>query len=270
MSLMWFIDRFYNKKPAVRWMISKVLFGDRDVDIKLFDLNLKINTIKENGYLRASNMCERGSLLRDEVSVLLNLSALVNNGDSFIDVGANVGIFSSVFSRYKNLFQDLNIYSFEANPDTYKRLEENSKRYGFEPFNYAISDQEGELDFVLGTASHVFTTVENSSKYHYEDRIVRIPCKKLDQFSFVGNSLILKIDVEGQELKVLKGAETLFQQKRIKAVYLDGFANQKEVLNFLSSYNFSLLQGKQLINTDGKVFSLLAVSESINVMGDSS
>ncbi|MGJ3247554.1 MAG: FkbM family methyltransferase [Elainellaceae cyanobacterium] len=263
MSLMWFVDKFYNKKPTVRWWISRIMFGNRNTKVNLFDLKINIHTIKESGYLRASNMCRKGSLLRDEVSILLNLSALLKDGDSFVDIGANVGIFSSVLSRYKKVFENLRVYSFEANPDTYKRLNRNAERYEFESFNCAISDQEGELEFVYGTASHVFTTMENSSKYHYKDRSIRVSCKRLDQFNFDGDSLILKIDVEGQELNVLRGAKSLFDEKRIKAVYLDGFSEKNKVLDFLKSYDFTLLNGRSLAPTDGNTFSLLAVAENI-------
>ena len=269
MNLMWFVDKFYNKKPELRKVVSSILFGNKDVDIKLFDLNLCINTLKESGYLRASKMSQQSSLLRDEICIIQNLSALVCNGDSFIDVGANIGVFSSVFSRYKNLYSDFNVFAFEANPDTYKRLETNSKRYGFKCYNYALSDCEGHLNFIEGAVSHVFTTIENASGYHYaatDYHMQTIPSRKLDQFNLISNSLIIKIDVEGQELRVLKGSCSLFDQGKVKAIYLDGFSNQQEVLAFLSSYDFELLDGRSLLPIDkaltGNFFSLLALSRS--------
>lgn len=105
------------------------------------------------------------------------------------------------------------MYAFEANPDTYKRLEINSHRYGFEAFNYAISDKEGNLKFLHGTVLHTFTTVENASGYHYENKsTTQILYKRLDSFGFAGNSLIIKIDGEGQELEALIGAGNLVKE----------------------------------------------------------
>ncbi len=61
-------------------------------------------------------------------------------------------------------------------------------------------------------------------------------------------------------MAVLKGASSWFDEKRIKAVYLDGFADKEEVLNFLRLYNFSLWDGQELVKTDGDLFSLLAIA----------
>ena len=135
--------------------------------------------------------------------------------------------------------------------------------YGFTSYNIGVSDKESELEFVAGSVSHVFTTVDNASKYNIMDRLTKIKCQPLDYFDIQGSSIVLKIDVEGQELKVLEGASSFFDEKRIKAVYLDGFTNQEECLNFLSQYNFSFFDGKRLTESDGNLFSLLAISEKL-------
>ncbi|MFN7526718.1 MAG: hypothetical protein ACK5QA_04700, partial [Dolichospermum sp.] len=76
-----------------------ILFGDNNITVNIFNRKLLINSVKENGYYRASRICNTSSLLRDEVSVLLNISAILSAGDTFIDIGANIGIFSSLLSR---------------------------------------------------------------------------------------------------------------------------------------------------------------------------
>jgi len=270
MNLMWFVDKFYNKSPRIRRLISRLLFGDQDILIKLFDTDLIINTMQESGYLRAFRMCEKSSLLRDEVSVFISISMILDEGDSFVDVGANVGIFSSIFSRYKHLFHNFNIYAFEANPKTYRRLYENSIKHEFQTFNVGISDKQCELEFVEGAVSHVFTTVENASAYNITNEIIKVPCHRLDEFNFLGDSIIIKIDVEGQELQVLEGAAQLFINKRVKAVYLDGFAHQEEIISFLQKYKFSFFDGRNLTRNCGKVFSLLAISQEKFLITDES
>ncbi|MEA5583333.1 FkbM family methyltransferase [Nodularia harveyana UHCC-0300] len=262
-SFFWLlIDKFYNKNPQLRKLLITILFGDNNITVNLFDRKLLINSIKENGYYRASRICNTSSLLRDEISVLLNISAILSAGDTFIDVGANIGIFSSLLSRYKSILPDLDIHAFEANPDTYQRLKNNAENYGFKIYNTAISDTEGELEFCEGAVSHVFTTLENASKYNFKNKVTNVKSQRLDRLAIKGNSIILKIDVEGQEMSVLKGASSWFDAKRIKAVYLDGFADKdkQELLNFLRSYNFSLWDGRELVKTDGNLFSLLAIA----------
>jgi FkbM family methyltransferase len=254
------IDRFYNKNPRLRKLLMTILFGDNNITVNIFNRKLLINSVKENGYYRASRICNTSSLLRDEVSVLLNISAILSAGDTFLDIGANIGIFSSLLSRYKSIFPDLDIYAFEANPNTYKRLKDNAENYGFQTYNIAISDTETELEFCEGAVSHVFTTLENASKYNFKSSKMLVKCQRLDRFAIKGDSIILKIDVEGQEMAVLKGASSWFDAKRIKAVYLDGFTDKEEVLNFLRLYDFSLWDGRELVKTDGDSFSLLAIA----------
>lgn len=257
----WLVDRFYNKSPRIRLFISKLLFGNKDLKVKLFGTNLEINTLRESGYFRAFKLSEASSLIRDEISVLMSLSAIAGKNNTFVDVGANIGIFSSIMSQFSRLNPNFNVYAFEANPSTYERLEKNATEHGFQSFNVGVSDRECELEFVDGAVSHVFTTVENASAYNLPDRTTTVKCQRLDTFDIVGDSMILKIDVEGQELEVLEGAKAFFDNKRVKAVYLDGFSRQDRVLDFLNHYGFSFFDGKSMSKTDGKIFSLLAVSE---------
>ena len=106
---------------------SFFLFGNRDVDISLFDLDLSINSSRESGYLRASKIISTSSLLRDEISVISNMCGIISREDTFVDVGANVGIFSSIFSRLSRINKISKVYAFEASPSTYKRLLKNSE-----------------------------------------------------------------------------------------------------------------------------------------------
>lgn len=57
MKLWWIIDNFYNKSPKLRKFIMRSLFGNRTIPVTLFDTELMINSVKENGYYRASRLC---------------------------------------------------------------------------------------------------------------------------------------------------------------------------------------------------------------------
>lgn len=257
------VDRFYNKSPRIRSILSKIVFGDKDVCINLLDTELEINSLRESGYYRAFNISQNSSFLRDELSVLMNISTILGKDDTFVDVGANIGIFSSLMSRLAHIYPNFNIYAFEANPETYKRLHKNALKHGFKSFNVGVSDRDCELDFVEGAVSHVFTTVENATAYNLLNKTIKINCQRLDGFNIIGESIVLKIDVEGQELAVLEGASKLFDEKRIKAVYLDGFSQQEKVVNFLTKYGFSFFDGRTMMETDGKIFSLLALRDKM-------
>jgi hypothetical protein len=73
-----------------------------------------------------------------------------------------------------------------------------------------------------------------------------------------GDSLILKIDVEGHERQVLEGASGLFEARRVKAVYLDEYRD-RGVVDFLRERGFTFYDGRTL--EPGVTDQLLALRE---------
>ena len=260
MSLIALVDKYFIKKPRIRKAVSTVLYGDKDQEICFFDTRLYINSIKENGYFRANNYAKKSSVFKDEVSALINLSNIISNASAFIDVGANVGLFSSTMVRFQKINPDLEIHAFEANPDTYKRLEKTVAGTTIKTYNNAISNENKNLGFVQGAVSHVFAVKEKANAYHYKNSpVIEVEAKRLDSFNFKGNDLVLKIDVEGHEPEVLEGAAKLFLNKRIKAVFLDGYNQHEKVISLFKSYNFELYNGRTLNPLQPYDFSLLAI-----------
>lgn len=262
MNFSYFIDRYFLKQPRIRCFVTWLLEGNLDRDIQLLGACLRVNSIKEHGYLRSSRLAQKSTLLRDELPVIINLAALLNDGDTFVDIGANVGIFSLTLARIHNIKLGTRFYAFEANPDTFTRLSACAKEAGIQIFNLALSDHNGHLDFVEGAVSHVFTTIKNSSTYSISSKKISVECRRLDEMNVAGNSLILKIDVEGQEKEVLEGARQLFETNRIKAVYLDGYKDHS-IEAFLKGFGFSFYNGKTLEETDCGIYSLLALKKSL-------
>lgn len=260
MGLMGFIDKYFIKKPLFRKHLTKTLYGNKDKTINIFNTRLYINSVKENGYLRAYNYAVKSSVFRDEVSILINLASFIASASTFIDVGANVGLYASTFVRFEKLYPGLKIYAFEANPDTFKRLSKTIENTNIKIFNTAISDDEKELDFMEGVVSHVFAEKSYLRPYHLKNsKIIKVKAKRLDGFEIAGDAIMLKIDVEGHEYEVLKGARDFFESGRIKLVYLDGCQKKNEIMSFLKSYGFTLLDGKTLEPFQQYDFSLLAI-----------
>ncbi|HWB59833.1 MAG TPA: FkbM family methyltransferase [Chthoniobacteraceae bacterium] len=254
-----FLHRFFFTRPKLRRAVTRLLEGEREVEVSLLGAKLRVHSVKEHGYLRSSRLAKNSALFRDEAPVLLNLAALLADGDTFVDIGANVGIYSLTLARMRALLPKTKFYAFEANPDTFSRLAAHAREMGVVAHNIALSDHEGTLQFVAGAVSHVFTTVDNATSYSLAGETSAVPCKRLDQFDIAGDSLILKIDVEGQEKAVLDGASQFFVKKRVKAVYLDGCKEQAAVEDFLRGHGFAFLEGRTLAPTQGGVFSLLAL-----------
>jgi len=262
MGLMGLVDKYFLKKPRLRRLLTKWYYGNADKTVNIFSTSLYINSIKENGYLRASRYGERSSVFKDEVTTLINLALFISDDTTFVDVGANVGLFCSTYERFQKLYQDFNIYAFEANPDTFKRLQKTAEGKNIQIFNIALSDKEEKLEFVQGVVSHVFAEKTYIRPHHLKNqKTVQVAAKRLDGFDIKGNAILLKIDVEGHEYQVLQGARQLFESNRVKAVYLDGYRKREEIFSFLKSFDFVLLDGKTLAPVGENNFSLLAVKQ---------
>ena len=252
------IDRYFLKQPGIRRFVTKLFHGDHEVRVTLLAQRYHVHTVREHGFFRASKIAQTCSLFRDEAPVLLHLAGLLCEGDTFLDIGANIGIFAANIARFRSIYPKLTIYAFEPNQDTAKRLRENAEPLGVVVFAIALSNRSGTLEFVGGAVSNVFTTIENASSYSISQERSTCECRRLDEFPISGNSLVMKIDVEGQEWEVLEGSFRYFEEGRVKAVYLDDYKDSR-VRGFLDRYGFLYLNGRTLEPATQETRHLLAV-----------
>lgn len=256
------LDRYFIKQPRLRQLVTRTVEADKDSTIRIFGTPLRINSLKEHGYLRASRKLDYHSALRDEAGVLLTLALIIDRGDTFIDVGANVGLFACTIARRRTLRGDILVYAFEANPDTYLRLIASCEGTDVVTQHLAVSDHVGELEFIAGAVSHVFAQADHRNPYHFSKQTpVRVRANRLDALGLPGDSLVIKVDVEGAEMQVLRGAERLFDEDRVKAVYFDGFGDSG-VVDFLRQRGFLFYDARDSQPVEQPVFSLLALKVS--------
>jgi FkbM family methyltransferase len=254
------IDKFIIKKNRLRRLLASALERNRDLDAVVAGALMRINSRREYGYLRASRIVRHNATLRDEMPSLMNLFAVIRDGDTFVDIGANAGLYTHSISRLCSLYPNLKIVSVEPNPSTFARLSFRG-RDEIEFMNYAISDIYGELEFVDGAVSHVFAAVDKRNSYHLPGQTTTVTARRLDDLFQSCHSLVLKIDVEGQERNVLDGASRLLSNGSIRVVYLDGYEDQS-INDLLLSHGFALFEGRTLVPNPGRVFSLLAIKQS--------
>ena len=259
MNFSYYLDRYFIKKPRIRRFVTSLLEPDSDLDVSVAGAKLRINRRREQGYLRASRIVRHNATLRDEIPVLMNLFSVIRDGDTFVDVGANTGLFTHSMARLTEIYQNFNIVAIEANPDTFSRLSTRKiDRVSY--INVAMSDKCGEMEFIRGAVSHVFTSIDRQNSYNIPGETVSIQTRTLDDLDLGNKSIVLKIDVEGQESRVLRGASGLFEAGLIRAVYLDGY-DDPLITKFLSDLGFKLFEGRTLrpLQADEKSFSLLAL-----------
>ena len=244
--------------PAVRVWLTRLFVPSRDVDLQLFGAPLRINSREEIGLARAGRQSNSNIIFRDEVATLLNLSLLLQPGDVFVDIGANVGLYSSILSRFANAYPESKFVAIEPNPQTVERLRESVRNAPVTVLNVAVSDKESELAFQPGITSGVFKVGDPG-----QPGAVMVRCQKLSSLPIPEGPLILKIDVEEHELEVLNGAEELLQSARVKVVYLDGYTS-KAIPPLLQRHGFRFFNGRTLVRSEHEVppYSLLAIHHS--------
>lgn len=150
---------------------------------------------------------------------------LVQNMDLAIDVGAHVGIFSS---RMAKSFR--RVHSFEPDPLNFKCLKLNMAKFPNATLhNLALSDENG-------TCSVVRNNPTNSGDISIDPTAGEIPRLKLDSFNF-DNVGFIKIDTQGHELPIVKGAEETI--RRCRPVMLIELPS-KELVKLLFDWNYDI------------------------------
>ena len=137
---------------------------------------------------------------------------LVGRGGAAVDVGANEGYWSLQMARYAG-----RVHAFEPNPICLVQL----KRVlptRVKLHEVALSDAVGTTSLRFDPGNTGIGTIEarnpltgNAGIKHIETKDV--VTKRLDDFEFNGVELI-KIDVEGHEESVLRGAATTLERNR--------------------------------------------------------
>ncbi len=147
--------------------------------------------------------------IEKEVSIFAMLSKQKNLSNLVIlDVGANVGHWSRLVSAY---FPSADIYAFEPSKETFSELESNlSDNKNIKVFNFGLGETNSTEVLYSDEALSGKASLTKRNLKHFNinfDKTENITIKRLDsflgEFSIVPN--LLKIDVEGHELSVLKG-----------------------------------------------------------------
>ena len=133
-----------------------------------------------------------------------------------IDVGANVGQFAVATSK---IFPESRIYSFEPNPPCALQLKANVAKLGnVETYDLALGETEGEIEFHVNAHSHSSSILPLASSHleafpdARESTLIRVKVSTLDKvFGDVElqHPVLLKLDVQGYELQVLRGGRDL-------------------------------------------------------------
>jgi FkbM family methyltransferase len=136
--------------------------------------------------------------------------------DLFIDVGANIGSYTLLASGVCKA----RTISFEPDPETMVLLRRNIHLNGLHGHvvlvQSAVGAEEGEVEFTTGldTCNHV--TKGN------EGRTQRVSMLTLDRVAALTPPIMIKLDVEGYEADVFRGARAVLDSPVLKTVITEG------------------------------------------------
>ena len=150
------IWRLILKQPRLRRLTTKMFIRDRNEWVKLLGAHVFINRREEIGYWRASKRQDGAVLLRIKSPRFCALPPIVSEASTFVDCGANVGLFTAAMLPLKRIYPQLSFYAYEPNPDTFKRLSETLKGKPVISENIALSNKDGFLEMATGSTSGVF------------------------------------------------------------------------------------------------------------------
>ncbi|HJO92794.1 MAG TPA: FkbM family methyltransferase [Victivallales bacterium] len=177
------------------------------------------------------------------------------------DIGANEGDYTKDII---NNFPRVDIFAFEPHPKTFSRLKINTASDNVNLYNLAMGDTQSKMtlydiegDGSVGATLHskVLTELYKKDITSYEVNV-----ETLDNFvakAKINEIDLLKIDVEGNELAILKGASKLLKSNKIKCIHFEfnemnviSRTFSRDIRNTLVDYNLYRLLPNGLINLD--------------------
>lgn len=163
---------------------------------------------------------------------------------SYVDVGAFTGqVYKKLLDSKKVSIREAHLY--EPNPDSHAELKKVLIPGHAHAYQVAVSDSTGVVNLIPGRS---MTRIVDDSHSGLSD-IFTVNCVKLDEQSelYTDKKInLLKIDVEGSELNVLRGASNLLLNQWIDLIYIEvGFNSEGtqqtyfgKIDEFLQKFNY--------------------------------
>lgn len=176
---------------------------------------------------------------------------IVKKGNIVLDIGANIGYYTLVFSKLVDV--EGKVFAFEPELENFRLLEKNvllNKYSNVILENVALSNKNGTAKLYLSEERNGMHRIYPS--HFCQEKYLEVDMISLDDY-FKNKTLnkeisFIKIDVEGSEFGVLQGMKNLLEKNKHLKILIEfnpsGIkefgANPKDVLNLLQQYGFKI------------------------------
>jgi FkbM family methyltransferase len=149
-----------------------------------------------------------------ERGVLALMGALMREGDCYVDVGANVGFHTRRAARLVG--PTGRVIALEPAPNTLRLLRLNTAELGnVTVLPVAAADGQGHAPFYIRTAGDTSSLLPSR-----EGHVIQVETVTLDAaLAGIERVDLLKVDVEGCEYRVLKGAQGVIGRTRPAVIF---------------------------------------------------
>lgn len=192
-------------------------------------------------------------LTGEEEPEMAIINDLVKDGDSVLDIGANFGAYTKLFSNLVG--EKGQVLSFEPIPEVNEYLKANLRSgniHNVLAHNFALSNSSGKANFSIPKFDH-------SGNNFYEGHItegegdITVEVQRLDDLGIARKISFVKCDVEGAELLVLKGGvEFIAKHRPIFMLEINSditTPEAKELIQFMDKcdYEIRFMEGNKLV-----------------------
>lgn len=167
-------------------------------------------------------------------------------GDTAIDAGANIGYVTGLIAR--RVGKSGQVFAFEPHPVVYKKLTYNVEMFRQHPeagnirlHQLALSEQAGESILIADDRFESNQGTASLAAPGEDAEGISVKTARLDDIIGDARVSTMKIDVEGHELQVFKGAPKLLGEHRLShIIYEDHGGAGSPVHTFLSDHGYKI------------------------------
>jgi FkbM family methyltransferase len=200
---------------AMLWPVAEKIFAtsDRELDVTVNrGIELKLPPRYPSYRTYATGLYERG--------LVRLVESVIKEGMTVVDVGANVGYYSTLFSRLVGPAG--RVYAFEPDADVFKYLVDNLRRNGCDNVSastQALSNSESSAQFVPNQLERGYLAREGVSP-----DMRRVTTTSLDYFIQERGWCsvdFVKLDIEGGEAFALKGMKEVIRRNPMLSLFVE-------------------------------------------------